>query len=232
MGHSGGESVSGIPLLVIDDEADHASVDTKDGAFDEHGQPDPEHDPSRINQLIRRLLTLFQQKAYVGYTATPFANIFIHEQAETKEEGPDLFPSSFIISLPAPSDYFGPVHVFGSDGEDEDEIEPLDPGELDEIGYEGTVIDLRGLVSEQILLAYPMRVLCSRGEACRGLCSQCGADLNDAADAAGGQLPANCPSCGARLTAAGAVADDEPADSPWRRALAKVALGPDDEGDT
>ena len=120
---TGRESVSGIPLLVIDDEADHASVDTKDGAFDEHGQPDPEHDPSRINQLIRRLLTLFQQKAYVGYTATPFANIFIHEQAETKEEGPDLFPSSFIISLPAPSDYFGPVHVFGSDGEDEDEIE-------------------------------------------------------------------------------------------------------------
>lgn len=120
---SGRESVSGIPLLVIDDEADHASVDTKDGAFDEDGQPDPEHDPSRINQLIRRLLTLFQQKAYVGYTATPFANIFIHEQAETHDEGPDLFPSSFIISLPAPSDYFGPVHVFGADQEDEDEIE-------------------------------------------------------------------------------------------------------------
>lgn len=120
---TGRESVAAIPLLVIDDEADHASVDTKDGAFDENGQPDLEHDPTRINQLIRRLLTLFQQKAYVGYTATPFANIFIHEQAETTDEGPDLFPSSFIISLPAPSDYFGPVHVFGSDGEDGDEID-------------------------------------------------------------------------------------------------------------
>lgn len=120
---TGRESVSAIPLLVIDDEADHASVDTRDGAFDENGQPDPEHDPTRINKLIRRLLTLFQQKAYVGYTATPFANIFIHEGAETSEEGPDLFPSSFIISLPAPSDYFGPVHVFGGGGKDGSEID-------------------------------------------------------------------------------------------------------------
>lgn len=120
---TGREFVNGIPLLVIDDEADHASVDTKDGAFDEDGNPDPEHDPSKINKLIRKLLTLFQQKAYVGYTATPFANIFIHEQAETVEEGPDLFPSAFILSLPAPSDYFGPVHVFGSGAEDDDAVE-------------------------------------------------------------------------------------------------------------
>nr|WP_255554834.1 Z1 domain-containing protein [Sphingomicrobium sp. B8] len=115
--------VAGIPLLLIDDEADHASVNTKDGAFDENGEPDPEHDPSTINGLIRKLLNSFQQKAYVGYTATPFANIFIHEQAETEEAGPDLFPSSFIISLPAPSNYFGPSHVFSvdddADGSDE-----------------------------------------------------------------------------------------------------------------
>lgn len=118
---TGREFVTGIPLLVIDDEADHASVDTKDGAFDADGNPDPEHDPSKINQLIRKLLSLFEQKAYVGYTATPFANIFIHEQAETAEEGPDLFPGSFILSLPAPSDYFGPVHVFGTGFEEDDE---------------------------------------------------------------------------------------------------------------
>lgn len=120
---TGRESVAGIPLLVIDDEADHASVDTKEGAFDENGVPDPEHDPSKINKLIRRLLTLFQQKGYVGYTATPFANIFIHEQAETAEEGPDLFPSGFIVSLPAPSDYFGPVHVFGGEEEEDAEVD-------------------------------------------------------------------------------------------------------------
>jgi hypothetical protein len=118
---TGRTTVSGIPLLLVDDEADHASVDTKDGAFDENGDPDPEHDPSTINRLIRTLLTLFQQKAYVGYTATPFANIFIHEKGQTEEEGPDLFPSSFIVSLPAPSDYFGPAHVFGVAEENDDE---------------------------------------------------------------------------------------------------------------
>ncbi|WP_175518243.1 Z1 domain-containing protein [Sphingomonas sp. OK281] len=120
---TGCEFVMGIPLLVIDDEADHASVDTSEGAFYEDGSPDPEHNPSTINKLIRQLLTLFEQKAYVGYTATPFANIFIHEKAETKQEGPDLFPSSFILSLPAPSDYFGPVHVFGSEVDDDASVE-------------------------------------------------------------------------------------------------------------
>lgn len=118
---TGRATVAGIPLLLIDDEADHASVNTKSGAFDEDGNRDLEHDPSTINGLIRKLLTLFQQKAYVGYTATPFANIFIHEQAETDEEGPDLFPSSFITSLPAPSDYFGPAHVFGLKEEEGEE---------------------------------------------------------------------------------------------------------------
>lgn len=118
---TGKATVAGIPLLLIDDEADHASVNTNDGAFDQNGNPDPEHDPSTINGLIRKLLTLFQQKSYIGYTATPFANIFIHEQAETEEEGPDLFPSSFIVSLPAPSDYFGPAHVFAVNEDDGEE---------------------------------------------------------------------------------------------------------------
>lgn len=49
----------------------------------------------------------------MGYTATPFANIFIHEQGRTAENGNDLFPRSFIITLPAPSNYSGPVRIFG-----------------------------------------------------------------------------------------------------------------------
>ena len=112
---TGARSLPNVPLLMIDDEADHASVDTKDHVENEDGSIDLEHDPSVINSLIRRLLTLFQQKAYVGYTATPFANIFIHEKAETLKEGPDLFPSSFIMNLPAPSNYFGPNQVFGEE---------------------------------------------------------------------------------------------------------------------
>ncbi len=70
--------VKDVPLLVIDDEADQGSIDTKAGALDEDGVADPEHDPSTLNKLVRNLLHLFDQNAYIGYTATPFANIFIH----------------------------------------------------------------------------------------------------------------------------------------------------------
>lgn len=107
--------LAGVPLLVIDDEADHASVDTKQQSLDAAGQLDPEHEPNAINRCIRKLLHKFEKSAYVGYTATPFANIFIHEEGKTEAEGEDLFPRSFIINLPAPSNYVGPVRVFGLD---------------------------------------------------------------------------------------------------------------------
>lgn len=110
---NGRKSVSGVPLLVIDDEADWGSVDTKDNVLDENGEPDLEHNPTILNQRIRKLLFSFDQCAYVGYTATPFANIFIHEKAKTKEFGEDLFPRSFITALPYPSNYISPVKLFG-----------------------------------------------------------------------------------------------------------------------
>ena len=108
--------VGDVPLLVIDDEADQASVDTNVQAFDEQtGAPDPDHDPKAINRLIRILLETFERRAYVGYTATPFANVFVHPDGYTKECGDDLFPKHFIINLSAPNDYFGPTRVFGAD---------------------------------------------------------------------------------------------------------------------
>lgn len=110
---TGRKLVTHLPLLVIDDEADHASVDTGENVVDENGQPDPEHQPTAINRLIRQILHSFSRKAYVGYTATPFANIFIHEQGVTEKEGPDLFPAAFITNLSAPSNYIGPSRVFG-----------------------------------------------------------------------------------------------------------------------
>lgn len=109
-----------VPVLVVDDEADHASVDTREQAFDSEGRPDPDHNPAVINSLIRKLLKRFNRSAYVGYTATPFANIFIHDKGATTEEGEDLFPRSFIINLPAPSNYDGPVRIFGLDASDAD----------------------------------------------------------------------------------------------------------------
>jgi len=106
--------VDRLPLLLIDDESDNASVDTGNQVFDGDGIPDDEYQPKAINSLIRQILFSFSKSAYVGYTATPFANIFIHEQGETKKEGPDLFPSGFIINLPSPSNYIGPSTLFGT----------------------------------------------------------------------------------------------------------------------
>jgi hypothetical protein len=109
-----------VPLLLIDDEADNASVDTGHQEFDETGTPDLEHDPKTINGLIRQVLLSFEQSAFLGYTATPFANIYIHDKGRTTEEGEDLFPRSFIMNLPAPSNYDGPVRIFGLDPQDDD----------------------------------------------------------------------------------------------------------------
>ncbi|MDZ5454438.1 Z1 domain-containing protein [Labrys sp. ZIDIC5] len=117
---NGASVLENVPLLMIDDEADHASVDTKEQAFDEGGKPDEDHNPTKINGQIRLLLRKFQKSAYVGYTATPFANVFIHDAGETAKLGPDLFPRSFIVNLPAPSNYDGPVRLFGLDPTDDD----------------------------------------------------------------------------------------------------------------
>jgi hypothetical protein len=111
---TGRKLVTNLPLLVIDDESDHGSVDTGEDVVDEFGNPDVEHQPTTINRLIRSVLHHFSRKAYVGYTATPFANIFIHVRGETDDLGPDLFPSAFITNLAAPSNYIGPGRVFGS----------------------------------------------------------------------------------------------------------------------
>ncbi len=110
---TGRRFVSNLPLLLIDDEADHASVDTGEQPIGSDGKPDEDHEPKAINSRIRKILNSFSKKAYVGYTATPFANIFIHRQNETANEGPDLFPQSFIVNLAAPSNYVGPSRVFG-----------------------------------------------------------------------------------------------------------------------
>lgn len=116
----------GMPLLVIDDEADQASIDTRQQSFEE-GIADPNHRPTVINAKIRQILRRFDQASYVGYTATPFANIFIHPDATTGEEFQDLFPRDFIINIPAPETYVGPSRIFGSliEGDEEEGNEGL-----------------------------------------------------------------------------------------------------------
>ncbi len=105
------QTVRSYPFLVIDDEADNASINTGN----------PETEPSTVNKAIRELMALFERNAYVGYTATPFANIYIDPYDSDGEFGNDLFPESFIESLAAPSNYLGPERVFGLRTADPDE---------------------------------------------------------------------------------------------------------------
>lgn len=126
--HRGRRVVHDIPLLLIDDECDYASVNTRRPERDENGEIIAEWDPTTTNLRIRELLNLFHKSIYIGYTATPFANIFIHHDDPHPEYGEDLFPRSYIISLPQPSNYIGPERLFGLDDrfhEELDDIEPL-----------------------------------------------------------------------------------------------------------
>lgn len=106
----------GLPALFIDDEADQASVDTRgsyqqEENFDEN---DPNYEqPAVINRLIRELLSLFPKRAYVAYTATPFANILIPHDTYDGNAGEDLYPRDFLIDLPKPRGYFGTEEFFG-----------------------------------------------------------------------------------------------------------------------
>ena len=108
----GERKISDVPLLLIDDEADNASVNSGD-----------KFDIKTINRLIRTLLNMFSKSTFIGYTATPYANIYIPEdwdenvqtsiKGRTFQVGPDLFPKDFIVNIHPPSNYIGASQVFG-----------------------------------------------------------------------------------------------------------------------
>jgi hypothetical protein len=114
--------IKDIPLILIDDEADNASINISKNSV------------SAINGSIRAILELFEKSAYVGYTATPYANIFMPTPQSDEEilrkgvriavgnqnylVGEDLFPRNFIINIPPPSNYIGPEKIFGIVSED------------------------------------------------------------------------------------------------------------------
>lgn len=125
-----------MKILVIDDEADQAGINT--------GNVDAE-ERKKINKLICALVNgkneknedieySYQAMNYIGYTATPYANIL----NEASEES--LYPRSFITTLTVSKEYFGPQQIFGYSGEDEetrfegmDIVRTIDQYELDEI---------------------------------------------------------------------------------------------------
>ncbi|MES0491811.1 MAG: Z1 domain-containing protein [Leptospirales bacterium] len=110
-----------IPTLVIDDESDQASIDTR-GTYQQEGSSieDEYTQPTTINRQIRELLNKFKRKVYIAYTATPFANVLIpHDTFDPVAEN-DLYPKDFIVDLPKPNGYFGAEELFGRfDGDNE-----------------------------------------------------------------------------------------------------------------
>lgn len=115
-----------IPMLMIDDEADNASINTSKS----------KEDPTTINKLIRELASIFKTANYVGFTATPFANVFIDPETTEKMETQDLFPEDFIVSLPTPSNYIGPTRIFSPNGEFHSQLRYIeDAGREEEDGF-------------------------------------------------------------------------------------------------
>lgn len=106
--------LASCPVLIIDDESDQAGL---------NASRDP-NSRSVINRQILEIINLLPKVAYVGYTATPFANVLVDPS------GKDLYPSSFIVSLPRPDGYFGAESLFGreplDDDDDAPETSPLD----------------------------------------------------------------------------------------------------------
>lgn len=110
-----------LPLLLIDDEADNASINTNK----------PDKDPTTINKAIVEILKLFNRSSYVAVTATPFANIFIDPDLDQGDDEFNLFPSDFIYALSAPTNYIGADKIFNEQGEYYDSLEVIDDVDID-----------------------------------------------------------------------------------------------------
>lgn len=94
------------PILLVDDEADQATPNTALQAEALSG----------INRLVREIWSEVKTGTYVGYTATPFANVFMDPTDED-----ELYPADFIISLSRPPEYFGAERMLGREPLDEDD---------------------------------------------------------------------------------------------------------------
>ena len=111
----GNNGVVNLPLLLIDDEADNASINTRG-----------DNDPTTINKHIRELLKLFAKSSYIAVTATPFANIFILPEKNEDMENDDLFPADYIYALDPPTNYIGSNEVFGDNATYSKSLLPID----------------------------------------------------------------------------------------------------------
>lgn len=107
-----------LKILMIDDECDQATVNSAS----------KEMDMSAINEKIRLILKALPTVSYVGYTATPFANVLINPYAGQGDALDDLYPRDFITALPLPEGYFGTQKLFGRTPADPANPQPDEEG--------------------------------------------------------------------------------------------------------
>lgn len=123
-----------VPVLLIDDEADQASINTcgnrRDPSIDTDIEPDDDTAPSLTNALIRDILRKIPRATYIAYTATPFANILIDPGASDSQVGEDLFPKDFVVQLPRPDGYTGTEELFGVSAQGRDVLRPVDGADV------------------------------------------------------------------------------------------------------
>jgi len=105
-----------VPALIIDDESDQASINTRRPAG--HGISDAEEQEelTATNRAIVDLLSVLPRAQYLGYTATPFANVFVDPSSEE-----NIFPKDFLITLPRPDGYMGVADFHDLDASLEDQ---------------------------------------------------------------------------------------------------------------
>ena len=132
-----GENAINHSILVVDDEADNASINTKS-----------EEEPTAINAQIRELLKMFSKSSYVGFTATPFANIFIDPDNYNSMVAEDLFPKDYIYSLNAPSNYIGARNIFDEEGNANHMIVTIN----DDLSYSSSIANILPLRHKSVTL--------------------------------------------------------------------------------
>jgi hypothetical protein len=114
-----GENKIDGSVLMIDDEADYASVNTKAAG----------EDRSKTNEYIEELLNVFRFASYVGFTATPYANVFIDPETDEAMEKEGLFPKDYIYTLSAPSNYIGARNIFPAGSKYHNMLRKIEDGE-------------------------------------------------------------------------------------------------------
>ncbi|GEN46739.1 Z1 domain-containing protein [Alkalibacillus haloalkaliphilus] len=110
--------IDDVPAVILDDECDFYTANTGKN-----------NEVKAINGNVRKIMKLFRKNAYIGYTATPYANVFAKKETDEQnleEFGLSLFPKDFIVNMPTPTNYYGPSKIFGLESDDELGLEHKD----------------------------------------------------------------------------------------------------------